>query len=67
MATGHPTLMCPHCGVLVITAELVPGHDYDRQRCPGSGQIPRCAESDGRRLWSGKPNAHYYRNRVRGG
>lgn len=41
---------------------LVPAHDFDGEACPGGGQYPRCAESDGRRLWNGQPNPHYYRN-----
>jgi hypothetical protein len=54
--------MCPHCGKLVKTAPLVPTHDWPatiRQVCPGSGQIPRCAESDARPLWNGEPNPHF--------
>ncbi len=45
--------MCPHCGedVRLIDGHLTATHDYPkpfRVICPGSGQIPRCAESDNR-------------------
>lgn len=57
--------MCPHCGErLKPVGGLIPYHDNKpfRQVCPGSKQKPRCAESDGRPLWNGEPNPHYYRN-----
>lgn len=62
-------MMCPHCGTLVDVepdSRLVPYHSWPlptRQVCPGSKQIPRCAESDGRPLWNGQSNPHYYRYR----
>ena len=68
MATSHLTQMCPHCGYLLgavldlTTVHAVDG-DPGKGVCPGSQQIPRCAESDGRPLWNGKPNPHFYRNR----
>lgn len=56
------TGMCPHCGAIVeVRHSLTVTHDYPpptRQVCPGSGQNPRCAESDARRLWNGQPNPH---------
>ena len=57
-------LMCPHCGRLFnkAVAGLIPVHDWPplcRQVCPGSGQIPRCPESDARPLWNGEPNPHF--------
>lgn len=59
--------MCPHCGQTFRSlSTLIPTHDWPpltRQVCPGSQQIPRCAESDGRPLWNGKPNPHFHRNR----
>lgn len=60
--------MCPHCGGIVRiakTTHLTYTHNwpkFTRQVCPGSHQNPRNAESDGRPLWNGKPNRHYYRN-----
>jgi hypothetical protein len=56
-----PTGMCPHCGAVVAVSDghLTDYHDWPkptRQVCPGSKQIPRCAESDARPLWNGKPN-----------
>ena len=66
-----PDGMCPHCGsIIVIRDSLIGTHDYPpftRQVCPGSQQNPRCAESDGRPLWNGEPNQHYYRNQPRRG
>lgn len=60
------TGMCPHCGeILKMTGELTPTHDWPklmRQVCPGSQQNPRNAESDGRPLWNGESNPHFYRN-----
>lgn len=54
--------MCPHCGRIV---RLSSGHltylhidDSGVGDCPGSRQNPRCAESDRRPLWNGKPNPH---------
>jgi len=56
------TGMCPHCGEIVPVRALTAWHlERDTQKnCPGSQQIPRCAESDRRRLWNGKPNPHYF-------
>lgn len=57
--------MCPHCGGLFEADGLIPYHDWPkptRQVCPGSLQNPRYPESDGRLLWNGKPNEHFYRN-----
>lgn len=57
-------MMCPHCGELFDLKEpdyLIPYHDHLkplRVLCPGSKQNPRCAESDRRLLWNGKPNPH---------
>lgn len=55
--------MCPHCGEIVTTSDgITPYHDWPkpmRKVCPGSKQIPRCAESDARLLWNGKPNDRY--------
>lgn len=55
-------MMCPHCGrILALPDNLTPWHDLaagDRV-CPGSRQIPRCAESDARWLWNGDPNPHF--------
>lgn len=58
------TGMCPHCGEEVGLAEggLTEYHDWPkptRQVCPGSGQNPRCAESDARPLWNGRPNLRF--------
>ncbi len=60
------TMMCPHCGELLSRDpnRLIPTHDYHkpvRAVCPGSGQNPRCAASDGRRLWNGELNPHFVR------
>jgi hypothetical protein len=57
-------LMCPHCGRLVGIRKsgLTFTHWDIGDYCPGSGQNPRCAESDGRPLWNGEPNPHYFRN-----
>lgn len=61
--------MCPHCGqdvdlemgsLTVFHCQPMPA----RGRCPGSGQYPRNAESDGRPLWNGKSNPRYYRNVI---
>jgi hypothetical protein len=57
-------MMCPHCGDLydVGRDSLVPYHNWPkplRQVCPGSKQIPRCAESDARPLWNGERNLHF--------
>jgi len=56
------TGMCPHCGRIV---RLSNGHltylhidESGVGDCPGSRQNPRCAESDRRPLWNGKPNPH---------
>ena len=56
------TGMCPHCGRIV---RLSNGHlTYKHMEhggpgyCPGGQQNPRCAESDARPLWNGKPNPH---------
>lgn len=55
--------MCPHCGEEVaIVNGLTAFHDQaeDAARtCPGSGQNPRCAESDARPLWNGEPNRRF--------
>lgn len=62
------TGMCPHCGEIVALKEgLTKYHDWPRptrQVCPGSRQIPRNPESDGRPLWNGKSNPHFYKNRL---
>ena len=54
--------MCPHCGAPVIVKNsLTVTHSWPiptRQVCPGSGQNPRCAESDARPLWNGERNPH---------
>ena len=62
-----PTGMCPHCGAIVRVANggLTYRHGIDDEHgrtivpCPGSQQNPRCAESDARLLWNGKPNPHF--------
>ena len=58
--------MCPHCGGLFPdTGSLIPTHDWPRptlQVCEGSGQIARNPRSDGRPLWNGESNPHFYRN-----
>lgn len=68
-ANPGPLAMCPHCGeTFEGYHELIPYHDYPkpcRQVCPGSKQIPRCSESDGRPLWNGESNPHFYRNQER--
>lgn len=57
--------MCPHCGedvFLGAVTGLTEFHNYpklSRQVCPGSGQNPRCAESDARLLWNGEPNLRF--------
>lgn len=50
--------MCPQCARLFPPCGLIPDHDG----CEGSMQNPRCPESDGRPLWSGESNPHFYRN-----
>ncbi len=57
--------MCPHCGWLTPATGLIPTHGWltTHQVCPGSDQNPRCPESDGRPLWNGEPNPHFYRNK----
>lgn len=53
--------MCPHCGEIVPVKGLTAWH-FEREtqkNCPGSQQVPRCAESDRRPLWNGKPNPHF--------
>lgn len=59
--------MCPYCGTIVrLRHNLTATHNWPpptRQVCPGSGQNPRNPETDGRPLWNGEPNPHYYRNR----
>lgn len=55
------TLMCPYCGDLcgVGSDTLTNVHWLmDAVVCPGSQQNPRCAQSDARPLWNGKPNPH---------
>lgn len=52
-------MMCPHCGALLDVEHLTPFHAIDGETCPGSRQIPRCAESDARPLWNGKRNRHF--------
>ena|ERR1035437_3619547 len=63
---GVIACMCPHCGQdVALKSGLTARHDWPhltRQSCPGSGQLPRLAESDGRLLWNGKSNSRYYRN-----
>lgn len=58
-----PMGMCPHCGEEVrLRHSLTATHDWPkptRQVCPGSGQNPRCAESDARPLWNGEPNRRF--------
>jgi hypothetical protein len=58
------TGMCPHCGEVVdVFANLISIHYQKpgslRDLCPGSRQIPRCAESDARPLWNGEPNTRF--------
>lgn len=63
MATEPTVQMCPHCGGMIgLFGGLTSRHLFDGSWCPGSQQIPRCPESDGRRLWNGQPNRRYYRN-----
>lgn len=50
------TGMCPHCGDIVAVVNTL---TVDHDGCPGSQQIPRCAESDARPLWNGEPNPHF--------
>lgn len=58
--TGRPTGMCPYCGEIVaLRRGLTVHHCSGEGRCPGSEQNSRCAESDGRLLWNGKPNLHF--------
>jgi len=48
------TTMCPHCGKLTkVSKRGCWPHKYLGDRCPGSNQIPRNAESDRRELWNG--------------
>ncbi len=63
-------LMCPQCGLLfarkdLVHETLIPEHTEqvgpDLLTCRGTEQHPRNPESDGRILWNGKPNPHYYR------
>lgn len=53
--------MCPHCGQEVtVTYGLTVVHgDGNDFVCRGSEQNPRCAESDGRVPWNGKPNERF--------
>jgi len=59
--------MCPHCGRLVpldkdsglTSFHYEPTSFVTQQACPGIGQHPRCAESDARPLWNGKPNRRF--------
>ena len=57
--------MCPHCGELVAVKNgLTAYHDWPkplRVVCPGSKQLPRCAESDSRPLGNGKENTRFQR------
>jgi hypothetical protein len=59
-------LKCPHCGMtydprdvpphLKSVEHLVPEHFFNHpERCPGSWQNPRNAESDRRPLWKDEP------------
>lgn len=62
-------MACPHCGREYsqrACKPLVPEHGYSPPRrgveiavtamvCPGSGQVPRNAESDRRPLWKDVP------------
>lgn len=57
-------VMCPSCGHLFTNTSLtrlIPIHvaEGDSGICAGSEQIPRCAESDRRPLWNGRPNPHF--------
>lgn len=63
--------MCPHCGRVWADNDpaypqshgLTPSHSLlEAEWCPGSGQNPRNSLTDGRALWSGASNPHYYRN-----
>lgn len=62
------TGMCPHCGeIITVMNGLTTYHDYPkpcRAVCPGSKQYPRNPETDGRILWNGQSNPHYYRNQT---
>ena len=55
--------MCPHCGELIAATDgLTAYHDWPkpmRKVCPGSKQLPRCAESDARPLWNGERNTRF--------
>ena len=47
-------MICPHCGMepkALVDYHLIPEHSLENRKCPGSGQIPRNAESDRRPLW----------------
>lgn len=63
----YRTAMCPHCGEdvpikrgLTIEHSVFVGNPLDPWAwCPGSRQNPRCAESDARPLWNGKPNPRF--------
>lgn len=51
-------LMCPYCGEAGFNwCHLIPEHQAPDSfdSCPGTGQIPRNAESDRRPLWNGSP------------
>jgi hypothetical protein len=54
-------MKCPHCGREYspqACKPLIPTHDWPppcRAVCPGSGQIPRNAETDRRPLWKDDP------------
>jgi len=65
-SSGSGANMCPHCGRLVPLAEsgltsfhYEPTPYVTQGECPGVGQHPRCAESDARPLWNGKPNRRF--------
>lgn len=55
--------MCPYCGAIVaIAGGLTVVHSVEGDPvCQGSQQHARNPESDGRPLWSGKPNPHFGR------
>lgn len=56
-------VMCPYCGDLFrARTGLIPEHGVGAN-CLGSLQIPRNPESDGRPLWNGKSNPHFYKNK----
>jgi hypothetical protein len=54
-------MKCPHCGreySAKACKPLVPKHGLCAERitvCPGSGQVPRNAETDRRPLWKDEP------------